>query len=192
MDLTEVDFKCKCWIQMLRTILFIVAFDAVWTCRETKTFQRNTLSPSSTYIGSEHGDIFIPIDGIDLQAHSFNTQNNNTVTYSGLFFSRWNFIALQKSIQYSQAQSESLETHVHVRPARSRNTQSYRSLPTGPLVEIFQHSLQFLQSESFQKHFGTIHRRDIGPFTHHNGTSVYSPSLSCTSPDDRMSSSSTV
>jgi hypothetical protein len=33
MDLTEVEFKCKCWIQMIRTILFLVAFDAVWTCR---------------------------------------------------------------------------------------------------------------------------------------------------------------
>jgi hypothetical protein len=59
-------------------------------------------------------------------------------------------------------------------------------------VAIFQHSLPFLQSESFQTHVGSIHRRAIGPLAHHNGTSAYSPSLTCTSPDDRMSSSSTV
>jgi hypothetical protein len=70
-------------------------------------------------------------------------------------------------------------THVRVRPARSRNTHSYRILPTGPLVAIYQHSLPFLQSESFQTHVGTIHRRDIGPLAHHNSTSAYSPSLTC-------------
>jgi hypothetical protein len=59
-------------------------------------------------------------------------------------------------------------------------------------VAIFQHSLPFLQSESFQTQVGTIHRRAIGPLAHHNGTSAYIPSLTCTSPDDRMSSSSTV
>jgi hypothetical protein len=63
--------------------------------------------------------------------------------------------------------------HVHVRPARSRNTHSYRILPTGPPVAIFQHSLQFLQSESFQTQVGTIHRRAIGPLALHNGTSAY-------------------
>jgi hypothetical protein len=52
-------------------------------------------------------------------------------------------------------------------------------LPTGPLVAIFQHSLQFLQSESFQTHVGTIHRWAIGPLAHHNGTSAYSPALTC-------------
>jgi hypothetical protein len=41
------------------------------------------------------------------------------------------------------------------------------------------HSLPFLQSESFQTHVGTIHRRAIGPLAHHNGTSSYSPSLTC-------------
>jgi hypothetical protein len=45
-------------------------------------------------------------------------------------------------------------------------------------VAIFQHSLPFLQSESFQTH-GTIHRRAIGPLAHHNSTSAYSPSLTC-------------
>jgi hypothetical protein len=59
-------------------------------------------------------------------------------------------------------------------------------------VGIFHHSLQFLQSESFQTYVGTIHRRAIGPLAHHNGTSAYIPSLTCTSPVDRMSSSSTV
>jgi hypothetical protein len=68
---------------------------------------------------------------------------------------------------------------VRVRPARSRNTHSYRILPTGPIVVIFQHSLPFLQSESFQTQVGTIHRRAIGPLAHHNGTSAYSPSLTC-------------
>jgi len=35
------------------------------------------------YFGSEHRDIiFLPIDGIDLQAHSVNTQNNNTVVFT--------------------------------------------------------------------------------------------------------------
>jgi hypothetical protein len=112
------------------------------------------------------------------------------VTYSG-FYSRWNFIALQK-VNTLQFLSETLGTHVHVRPARSRNTHSYWILPTRPLVAIFQHSLPFLQSESYQIHVGTIHRRAIGPLAHHNGTSAYSPSLTCTSPDDRMSSSSAV
>jgi hypothetical protein len=46
-------------------------------------------------------------------------------------------------------------------------------------VAIFQHSLPFLQSESFQTHAGTIHHRAIGPLAHHNGTSAYSPSLTC-------------
>jgi hypothetical protein len=46
-------------------------------------------------------------------------------------------------------------------------------------VAIFHHSLPFLQSESFQTHVGTIHRRAIGPLAHHNGTSAYSPSLIC-------------
>jgi hypothetical protein len=48
-------------------------------------------------------------------------------------------------------------------------------------VAIFQHSLPFLQSESFQTHVGTIHRRAIGPLAHHNSASAYSPSL-CAAP----------
>jgi len=50
----------------------------------------------------------------------------------------------------------------------------------------------FQQNQQLSKHVGTIHRRAIGPLAHHNGTSAYSPSLTCTSPDDRMSSSSAV
>jgi hypothetical protein len=46
-------------------------------------------------------------------------------------------------------------------------------------VAIFQHSLPFLQSESYQTHVGTIHRRAIGPLAHHNGTSANCPSLTC-------------
>jgi hypothetical protein len=46
-------------------------------------------------------------------------------------------------------------------------------------VAISQHSLQFLQSESFQTHVGTIHRRAIGSLAHHNDTSAYNPSLTC-------------
>jgi hypothetical protein len=35
------------------------------------------------YFGSEQTDsIFLPIDGIDLQAHRVNTQNNNTVVFT--------------------------------------------------------------------------------------------------------------
>jgi hypothetical protein len=45
-------------------------------------------------------------------------------------------------------------------------------------VAIFQHSLPFLQSESFQTHVGTIHRRAIGPLALRNGTSAYA-SLTC-------------
>jgi hypothetical protein len=46
-------------------------------------------------------------------------------------------------------------------------------------VAIYQHSLPFLQSESFQTHVGTINRRAIGQLAHQNGTSAYSPSLTC-------------
>jgi hypothetical protein len=65
--------------------------------------------------------------------------------------------------------------NTRTRPTRTvpRNTHSYRILPTGPPLAIFQHSLPFLQSESFQTHVGTIHRRAIGPLTHHSGTLAY-------------------
>jgi hypothetical protein len=47
-------------------------------------------------------------------------------------------------------------------------------------------------SQKSSKHTRSIRRRAIGPLAHHNGTSAHSTSLTCTSPDDRMSSSSTV
>jgi hypothetical protein len=113
----------------------------------------------------------------------------NTVTYSGVLFTMELYCT--PKVNTLQLNIATLRTHVHVQPARSRNIHSYRILPTGPLVAIFQHSLPFLQSESFQTHIGTIHRLAIDPLAHHNGTSAYT-SLTCTSPDDRMSSSSTV
>jgi hypothetical protein len=47
-----------------------------------------------------------------------------------------------------KTQSATLRTHVHVQPVRSRNTNSNRILPTGPLVAIFQHELTFLVRKS--------------------------------------------
>jgi hypothetical protein len=76
--------------------------------------------------------------------HSF--VNINIVTYSGFSIHDGTLLHSKKSIHYSQTSSATLWTHVHVQPARSRNTHSYRILPTGPLVAIFQHSLPFLQS----------------------------------------------
>jgi hypothetical protein len=52
-------------------------------------------------------------------------------------------------------------------------------LGTPTPIEFFQHSLPFLQSESFQTHVGTIHRRAIGSLAHQNGTSAYSTTLTC-------------
>jgi hypothetical protein len=43
------------------------------------------LSPSTVYSGSVHRDsILLPIHGIDLQAHSVSTQNNNTVVFTAI------------------------------------------------------------------------------------------------------------
>jgi hypothetical protein len=75
----------------------------------------------------------------------------NIVTYSG--FSIHDGSLLHSKSQYTTVKhSRKLSEHVHVRPARSRNTHSSRILPTGPLMGIFQRSLPFLQSESFQTH----------------------------------------
>jgi hypothetical protein len=103
----------------------------------------------------------------------------NIITYSG--FSIHDGTLLHPKSQYTTVKHSrklSEHTHVHVRPARSRNTHAYRILPTGPLVAISQHSLPFLQSEGFQTHVGTIHRRAIGPLSD-RVTSAYSPSLTC-------------
>jgi hypothetical protein len=67
-------------------------------------------------------------------------------------------------------------------------------------IEFFQQDLLWQSSNTHShscshkasKHTRSICRRAIGPLAHHNGTSAYSPSLTCTSPDDRMSSSSMV
>jgi hypothetical protein len=100
----------------------------------------------------------------------------NIVTYSGVLFTmELYFIPKVNTLQLNT--SATLRTHVQ--PVLSQNTHSYRILPTGPLVAIFQHSLPFLQSESFQTYVGTIHRRAIGPLAHHNGTSAYGPSVTC-------------
>jgi gamma-glutamyl-gamma-aminobutyrate hydrolase PuuD len=90
----------------------------------------------------------------------------------GGFYSRWMFISHQK------LNTQQLNT--------VRNSSNTRTRPTRTVSE---HSLSFLQSESLQTHVGTIHRQAIGPLAHHNGISAYSPSLTCTSPDDRIMSS---
>jgi hypothetical protein len=67
-------------------------------------------------------------------------------------------------------------------------------------IEFFQQDLLWQSSNNHSnscshkasKHTRSIHRPAFGPLAHHNGTSSYSPSLTCTSPDDRMSSPSTV
>jgi hypothetical protein len=103
------------------------------------------------------------------------------VTYSGFFYSRWNLIALQKSTHYSLTQSATLRTHVDVRPARSRNAHSYRNL-THDLLWQSSNTRSHSCSQKASKHTSgqsTIHRRAIGPLSHHNGTSAYSPSLTC-------------
>jgi hypothetical protein len=70
----------------------------------------------------------------------------HSVTYSGLSIHDGTLLHSKKSIHYSQTQSATPGTHAHVRPARSRNTNSYRTPPTGPPAAILQHSLPFLQS----------------------------------------------
>jgi hypothetical protein len=116
---------------------------------------------------------------------------HHTVTYSGVLFTMELYCS-SKSQHTTVKHSQKLFRHMYTSNPYGLGTHSYRILPTGPLVAIFQHSLPFLQSESFQTRVGTIHRRAIGPLAHHNGTSAYSPSLTCTRPDDRMSSPSTV
>jgi hypothetical protein len=71
------------------------------------------------------------------------------VSVSGFSIHDGTLLHSKKSTHYSLTQSATLRTHVDVRPARSRNAHSYRILPTGHLVAIFQHSLPFLESEGF-------------------------------------------
>jgi hypothetical protein len=110
-----------------------------------------------------------------------------TVMYSG---SIHDGILLHYKSQYTTVKhSQKLFEHMY--------TSDLYGLGTLTPIEFFKHdllwqSLPFSQSESFQIHVGAIHRRAISPLAHHNGTSACSPLLTCTSPDDRMSSSSTV
>jgi hypothetical protein len=102
-----------------------------------------------------------------------------TVTYSG--FSIHDGTLLHSKSQYTTVKhSRQLFEHMY--------TSDLYGLGTPTPIEFFQqdlllqsskHSLPFLQSQSFQTHVGTIHRRTIGPLAHHNGTSAYIPSLTC-------------
>jgi hypothetical protein len=109
----------------------------------------------------------------------------------GVLYSRWNFIALQN--QYTTVKhSRKLFEHTY--------TSDLYGLGTPTPIEFFRQDLLWRSSNTHShscsqkasKHTRSIRRRAIGPLAHHNGTSAYSPSLTCTSPDDRMSSSSTV
>jgi hypothetical protein len=114
------------------------------------------------------------------------------VTYSGVLFTM-ELYCTPKSEHTTVKHSQKLFEHTYTSNLYGLGTlNSNRILPTGPLVAVVQHKLTFLQSESLQTHVGTIHRRNIGPLAHHSSTSVYSPSLTCTSPDDWLSSPSTV
>jgi hypothetical protein len=110
------------------------------------------------------------------------------VTYSGVLFTM-ELYCTPKNQHTTVEHNQQLFEHTY--------TSNRYGLGTLTQIEFFQHdllwqSLPFLQSESFQTHVGTIHRRAIGSLAHHNSTSTYSPSLTCTSPDDRLSSPSTV
>jgi hypothetical protein len=95
------------------------------------------------------------------------------VTYSG-------FSIHDGTLLYSKSQ------YTTVKHSWQLSEHTYTSDPHGPgtftPIEFFQQDLlwqssntrfQFLQSESFQTHVGTTHRRAIGPFALHNGTSAY-------------------
>jgi hypothetical protein len=133
---------------------------------------------------------FLEVAGICLCLYDNDLTGIRYCNVLGVLYSRWNFIALQKvnTLQLNTA----------------RNSSNTRTRPT---CTVSEHWLTFLQSESLQTHVGTIHRRAIGPLAHHNGTSAYSPSLTChlpapthkhvyprtiLKPHSRMSSPSTV
>jgi hypothetical protein len=113
------------------------------------------------------------------------------VTYSG--FSIHDGTLLHSKSQYTTVKhSRQLLGHTY--------TSDPHGLGTPTPIEFFQQDLLWQSSntrshscsQSFQTHVVAIHRRAIGPLAHHNGTSAYSPSLTCTSPDNRMSSSSVI
>jgi hypothetical protein len=136
------------------------------------------------------------------------TSDTNFYVFVGSI-SRWNFIRLKvqytivnyspQRFQNSNTRTTStssltqllittLGTHVHVRPVWYRNTHSYRILPAGPLVAIFQHSLPFLQSEtskhtsgqsvvglSVHLHITTVHNHNSTSLTRH----LPAPTIEC-------------
>jgi hypothetical protein len=91
-----------------------------------------------------------------------------------------------------QLNTETLQTHVHVRPVRSRNAHSYRILPTGPLVAIFPTLTPILAviklPNTRRDNPSSGYRFTCTP--RHLGVYIINPLF--TSPDDRMSSPSTV
>jgi hypothetical protein len=115
----------------------------------------------------------------------------NIVTYSG--YSIHDGTLLHSKSKYTT-----------VKHSRQLFEHAYTSDPHGlgtTHIEFFQQDLLWRSSnthshscshKAFKHTSGAIHRRAIGPLAHHNGTSAYSPSLTCTSPDNRMSSSSAI
>jgi hypothetical protein len=113
------------------------------------------------------------------------------VTYSG--FSIHDGTLLHSKSQYTTVKhSQQLFEHTYTSDLYGTGT----LIP----IEFFQQDVLWQSSNTHShscshkasKHPRSICRRAIGPLAHHNGTSAYSPSLTCTSPDDRMSSSSMV
>jgi hypothetical protein len=102
----------------------------------------------------------------------------NTVTYLGVLFTM-ELYCTPKSQHTTVKHSQKLFKHNGcIQSLRSQNTTPIEFFEQDFLA-IFQHELTFLQSESLQA---------IGPLAHHNSTSA--PSLTCTSPDYRLSSPS--
>jgi hypothetical protein len=115
----------------------------------------------------------------------------NIVTYSGSIFTME---------VYCTPKVNTLQLNTVGNSSNTRTRPTYTVSEHLTPIEFFQQDLLWQSpnthsnscSQKASKHVGTIHHRAIGPFARHNGTSAYSPSLACTSPDDRMSSPSTV
>jgi hypothetical protein len=104
--------------------------------------------------------------------------DHNTVTYSGC--SIHDGTLLHSKSQYTAVKhSQQLSEHTY--------TSDPHSLGTLTPIEFFQQDLLWLSSNTHShscsqkasKHTRSISRRAIGPLAHHNGTLVYSPSLTC-------------
>jgi hypothetical protein len=113
------------------------------------------------------------------------------VTYSG--FSIHDGTLLHSKSQYTTIKhSQQLFKHTY--------TSDPHGLGTLTPIEFFQQDLLWRSSNTHShscnqkasKHTRSIRRRAVGALAHHNGTSAHSPSLAWSSPDDRMSSPSTV